>query len=521
MEEQEQRTPFIVAGERVGDYLISKVIGEGGMGLVVLAANVHTQAEAAMKFLLPEVMANAEIKQRFIQEAKAPAKIKHDGIASVTTMGEHKGGLYLVMEFVDGRTLYDEVYKRRRGPLPLLQALRILALVADALHAAHEKGFVHRDIKLENIMLKWQGDWIKILDFGIAKLRDETTAAMTRTGGVMGTSYTMSPEQGRGLSSVDKRTDVYALACVAYALLSGRYPFPPPSTDGQEIGPGDIMAMHIKDVPPHLCQLNPSIPVELGDFLFRCLAKSPNDRPQTMIEFRDEIAEFADPSVALSYANPAHAGVVAASIHDGVEFRSARSASGSRASKSRTPSVHGEVIGKKGEPVRRRGVAFAVAGAVVVSAGIGALVLFGGMRSPPIPKPSASVPVDPPTKSMVRLSTQPPGALAVTADGHELGRTPVDVAGTAGEDLDVKLVLDGYATKVQTVRLKEGRSELTLVLDPNKAHSARPIEKPVVADVPKVLHNSGDSKRTAHKSSTAKMAEPHQKDELPTNLMGQ
>jgi len=511
--EEQINFTLVVAGDKMDGFEIKKILGQGGMGTVVFALNEGTKAKVAIKFLAPDQAGNQKLRDRFAREAQAANIIDHDGFVRVHSTSEFKGVPYMVMEFVEGLTL--DVLVSRLGPLPLARVIKILAPVAAALQKAHERGFVHRDIKMDNIMWRESTDTYKILDFGIAKLLDEDATSHTRTGAIMGTLSTMSPEQARGLRGIDRRSDIYSLGCVAYALFTGgHYPFPVPEKRGLNLGTNDLLLMHCMDPPPDLTQQVDSVPVELAEFLQRCLAKDPNDRPQTMTEFLEALLEFADPHTALTYTNPSRAGVVANSVHDG----KASGALARKSAASQTRSVNGEVLRNQGAPKRRGAGLFVIAGLAALLVGVGGFAIFHNAGTPTPSSPKAAEPAAT-TKGAVRLTTLPPGALAVTADGHELGLTPVDVTGDAGEDLDVKLTLGGFATKVQTVHIKTGRSELAVTLDATPV--ARPVEKPVAAEAPKVSHSSGESKRTGHKSSTVKTTESHQKDELPTNLMGQ
>ena len=499
-------TKFIVPGQMVDGYQIDEILGEGGMGVVALAHHTTTLSKFAIKFVLPELIANPNVKARFLIEAQAPGRIDHEGLAGVFSTGDYKGGPYLVMEYIKGRTLHDEL--KDKGVMSVARTIKIADEVAAALEAAHAKGYVHRDIKPENIMLKTANNMVKVLDFGIAKFFSEG-AGLTKTGGVLGTPYTMSAEQARG-GEIDGRSDIYSLTCVMYRMLSGRFPF-------QHLEYGEVMASHMRDTPPALAALVPSVPVELSEFLFACLAKDPADRPQTMTEFRQVLTQFADPS-AISFP-PGYDGVVNKSIHDPKDARS-------RSRPNKTRSIHGEVMRRSSPKSGKRTLTLIATGAVVVMVAIGTGLATMHKKEGSPPQPVATTPA----RGVVRLVTSPSGALAVTADGRQLGRTPVDVGGATGEDVDVKLTLDGFQAKVETVHVAGGsttvESRLT-ALEP-ASNVARPAEKPAVAvDSEKPSRNS-DPKRLHSKSGSAKTTPTsaaksgaHSKDELPDNMMGQ
>jgi serine/threonine protein kinase len=511
-------TPVSV-GDQVGSYLIDKVLGEGGMGFVALARDPKTLAKVAIKFLKPEAAANAELLERFFREAKAPNVIDHEGVAKTFMMDVHRGLHYLVMEYIDGRTLLDEL--RSHGPFPVARALQILDAAADALGAAHRAGFTHRDIKLENIMLRWRGDRVVILDFGIAKLSEGGNAMRTRSQAVFGTSYTMSPEQCRGAGAVDHRSDIYSLACVAYAILSGRYPFPVnPPAPGEEVGHGDLTVAHMRDEPPHLTDRAPHVPRELGDFLRSCLAKDPAQRPQSMEDFREGVARFRDVSAELVYATPSQAGVVASSIHDQMAGIPNVRGGSSSATAGKTPYGNGEMV-RASSPLRRARttkIILGMVGGALALAAVG-FVLYRTLGKPdappvlpsPLALPASTIPTKPALRT-VRVVTNPPGARVVAADGRDFGTTPTIIEGPPGSSVDVRLTMGGYATKVASVEFNDGAVSFTL--------SPRVPEKPAGASTvaPALTTTSRtrkerDGMRRSHKNPST--------DVVPANPLGE
>jgi serine/threonine-protein kinase len=515
-------TPVAV-GETVGAYTINKILGEGGMGFVALAHDPKTLAKVAIKFLKPEAAAHGELLERFFREAKAPNVIDHEGVAKTFMMDVFRGLHYLVMEFIDGRTLLDEL--RSHGPFPVGRALKILDAAADALGAAHRAGFTHRDIKLENIMLRWRGDRVVILDFGIAKLAEGGSAMRTRSQAVFGTSYTMSPEQCRGAGAVDHRSDIYSLACVAYAILSGRYPFPvnPPSP-GEEIGHGDLTVAHMRDEPPHLTDRARHVPRELGDFLRRCLAKDPGQRPQSMEEFRDGLARFQSVSAELAYASPSQGGVVAASIHDRIVGIPHGQSGQSSATAGKTPFGNGEMVSASPprRPSHRRAttkiVVGAIAGLVIV---VAVAVALQRRTSKPdaaavaTPAPAApSIPAKPAVRT-VRIVTNPPGAHIVAADGRDFGTTPVMVDGPAGTSVDIRLTLDGYITKVATVGFDGGDVSFTLAPNAAEKGPSAPSQDERHATPPSI------AKTRKEKNGSHRTTKTQSSDVIPSNPLAE
>src|SRR6185295_5692058 len=232
-----------LVGVVIGNYQIVRKLGEGGMGVVYLGQHQLLGRRAAIKVLLPELSARPDIVNRFFNEARAVTSISDPGIVQVFDFGYHTdGSAFIVMEFLEGEPLDRRLARLYR--LPVYEAMRLCLQLASSLAAAHAVHIVHRDLKPENIFLVHDGavasgERTKILDFGIAKLSDDDSGRVkTITGALMGTPTYMSPEQCRGLADLDHRSDIYALGCVLFHLITGRAPF-----EGE--GTGDIIAAHI------------------------------------------------------------------------------------------------------------------------------------------------------------------------------------------------------------------------------------------------------------------------------------
>jgi serine/threonine-protein kinase len=258
--------------------------------VVYLGQHALLGRRAAIKVLLPALSARPDIVNRFFNEARAVTTISDPGIVQVFDFGYHTdGSAYIVMEFLEGETLDRRL--TRLGKLPASDALRLCRQVASSLAAAHAQHIIHRDLKPENIFLVHDGEVAsgersKILDFGIAKLSDEHPGKMkTNTGVLMGTPVYMSPEQCRGLAELDHRSDVYALGCVMFHLITGRPPF-----EGE--GMGDIIAAHIREPAPAPSSRAPEIAPNVDALVLRCLAKSPADRYQSMTELATAIGQI-------------------------------------------------------------------------------------------------------------------------------------------------------------------------------------------------------------------------------------
>src|SRR6185436_8908287 len=212
-----------------GKYRIDKLIKTGGMGSVYRGKHVLMDKTVAVKVLRPSLAVDDVVVARFSREAKAASRISHPHAVSVTDFGEAENGVvFLVMEYLDGRTLKDII--RSEGPMALDRAVEIVRQVSGALDAAHLQGVIHRDLKSDNIMLSQTngGDWAKVLDFGIAKIQQPEGARdhdITAANLVIGTPQYMSPEQCSQSGPIDARSVVYSLGIIVYEMLAGRVPF--------------------------------------------------------------------------------------------------------------------------------------------------------------------------------------------------------------------------------------------------------------------------------------------------------
>jgi eukaryotic-like serine/threonine-protein kinase len=276
-----------IIGQTVGNYLVTQKLGEGGMGSVYLAEHPTIGKKVALKILHAEFSSNPEVAERFFTEAKSVNAIGHPNIVDIVDYGVLQTGpagrdrlVYFIMEFLAGKTLSDVV--RSESPLPPERALTIALQVADALAASHKTGIVHRDLKPDNIILIKRGrdpDFVKLLDFGIAKLTgsDGMSSHKTKTGLVLGTPAYMSPEQCEGRATVDHRTDVYALGVVLYEMLVGRVPF-----IGE--GYGEILVQHLTAAPIPPSQYRMMSP-HVEAVVLKALEKRPDMRYPNMDEF--------------------------------------------------------------------------------------------------------------------------------------------------------------------------------------------------------------------------------------------
>ncbi len=279
------------------------------MGTVYSGEHVYIGKKVAVKVLHPQFSKYEDAVKRFLREARAASSINHPNIVDVTDFGPMPdGGVYFVMEALLGTSLEDLI--DQQGALPLHRALNVVNQMALALAAAHESGIVHRDLKPDNIMLiakpgrrdlyrtvskagentvvvekEAEYDFVKILDFGIAKVigPEQSAPSKTLAGAVFGTPEYMSPEAARG-TEVDSRADIYSVGIILYDMICGRPPFEAPAA-------ADVLAMQIRDRPPSPRAVAPQYEITeaVEALIYRCLEKNPDDRYQTMDELREEL----------------------------------------------------------------------------------------------------------------------------------------------------------------------------------------------------------------------------------------
>jgi len=280
---QNQQAESLI-GQTIDHYKVSESIGAGGMGEVYLATDIVAGRKAALKLLPMRFTGDAERLKRFQQEAHAVVALNHPNILTVYEIGEDHAIHYIASELIEGDTLRERL---TRGPLQLSEAVDVAIQVASALAAAHEAGIVHRDIKPENIMLRADG-YVKVLDFGIAKLAESAfaeatadgtepmTLAETNLGSILGTVRYMSPEQACG-RPVDKRTDIWSLGVVLYEMVTGHEPFPGDT-------PREVMTSILEKEPPPLTSYIRQAPPELQQIISKATRKDREERYQSVSE---------------------------------------------------------------------------------------------------------------------------------------------------------------------------------------------------------------------------------------------
>jgi eukaryotic-like serine/threonine-protein kinase len=399
---QEPEGAMARIGTIVDKYTIVRILGRGGMGTVYEARHSRLARRVAIKFLLPDFAANREVLRRFENEAKAAGGLEHPNLAAVTDFGRaDDGSPYLVMEFLEGEDCAKLL--SRQGSLAASRAANIVVQACRGLAVAHKAAIVHRDLKPENLFVTDAGDGsdlIKVLDFGIAKLKVADAGVVTGTGATFGTAYYMSPEQARGAGEVDPRTDVWSMGVVLYEMLSGRKPF---------LGEQFLEVIHqiLSFDPPPLATLRPDLPPKLVAAIDWAMKKDLRERLPSVISLAEALAPFAGARGAAE--SPRAAGAFEATLatpgtHVGVGGPSLG-----------VPSsvVSGEKSGVPATPAASRGslkVALIV-GAVVVLA---AVIIMGVVRRSAEKTPSGGVPPPPAspttTERTASAPTPPPAA---------------------------------------------------------------------------------------------------------------
>jgi serine/threonine protein kinase len=399
----------IPLGTEIGNFRLEELIGEGGFGAVFRARNKLTKTDVAIKFLKTAGL-SPDAVTRFNREAFLSNDIGNPHVVGTHDMGEYNGCPYIIMEYLKGTPLRKEV--ETFGVLPAERVRNIAVQVAEALEAAHSRGIIHRDLKPDNIFLisqSRQADFVKVLDFGLAKLTQELPPDKLKTESrlLMGTPYFMSPEQCRS-AHIDKRSDVYALGVNLFYMLVGRVPF-------EGAGYGDILLGHLSDpVPPLPRTGDRAVPPALIAIVMKSLQKKAEDRYQSMEEMRDAL--------------------IAARL------------------------------------TARGGLGLPMAISLSVLA-LGGVAYWGLHRQPPAPAP-APAPVGPsPNESKTEalesfrafVQVLPPDA-TLTVDGSRRS-VPTVLEGTTGRRFHIEAVRSGYQPKSQEVTIGKEDQRVALKLD--------------------------------------------------------
>jgi len=380
-------TPQILLGR----YEVGRLLGAGGMAEVYEGHDRLLARRVAIKILLSQYAHDPAFLARFRREAQSAASLSHPNIVSVFDTGSEGDTWFIVMEYVDGRTLKDII--RAEGALYWARAAEVAADVAGALAVAHARGIVHRDVKPGNVMLTTEGK-VKVMDFGIA--RATAVPSITQTSAVVGTAQYIAPEQAQGLE-VDGRTDVYALGCCLYEMVTGQVPFSGPT-------PVAIAYRHVREEPTPPRALNPDVPPPLERVCLKAMAKRPEDRYQTAAEMQRDL-ERVRVGEPVTVAGPLPSQQTTQAIGGAGYGEAATSLLGAGGTVAGTRAARYA----EGVPEQRRGslgwVLAAILALVVV--GLAAFFITRAVTSPSTsPSTTVTTPTTPPTSAPT--TTEPP-----------------------------------------------------------------------------------------------------------------
>lgn len=473
-----------------GRYTITKKLGEGGMGAVYLATHNILEKQVALKVLHGEFARKPDLVERFMQEAKSASRIRHENVIDISDFGQTPEGMvFFAMELLKGHDLHDEVARARVGGhlLPWSRTKKIFLQICGALSAAHAKGIVHRDLKPENVYLvEFLGDpdFVKLLDFGIAKLTEgaeEGGRKLTKTGMLFGTPEYMSPEQARG-ENVDHRVDIYAMGCILFQLITNRVPFEADNFMG-------VLSMHLTEPPPSIA---PEVfdqigaPRELAAVIDRALEKNRDARYQTIDDLANAVREVCgDP---IPTGNPTVRAASVKSPSQTTQRRAQTPTSGGAPNATLTPEGTGRVKTQwtgnlqvpevaLDEPKQKSKLPLIIGAVLVLGGGaIAAVVALGGKHADPPPTPAPPVAVTPPPEPVRPTPPTPPPVpevklpdqVKLTIDTTPHGATVIDLATNKPfpgktpittsvpgqkEPRQYQLALKGYQTEVVQIRV--------------------------------------------------------------------
>ncbi len=278
-------TATYIPGARIDHYEIIRMLGHGGMNRVYLAQDILSQQLVVLKFPNDDLIGNVAVFERYKREAEIGTRLNNPHVQRVLNAGEERREEYLVVEYIEGRTLREVLEERAPNLLPVDEAIRITLQICDALAYCHEHGVFHRDIKPENIMVLPDGN-IKIIDFGIALLEGARRVTWRGLSSTVGTPDYMAPEQLRGERGM-AGSDIYAVGVILYEMLCGRTPF-----EGENIF--SIMNQHVSQDPPSILQFNPNLSPALATVVMRAIRRDPQKRYKSMRDMMQDLRHLDD-----------------------------------------------------------------------------------------------------------------------------------------------------------------------------------------------------------------------------------
>jgi serine/threonine protein kinase len=465
-------------------YKVEGIVGEGGMGVVYQCRHKIIDKRVALKILRADLARDTEVTERFLMEAKAASAIQDEHIISISDFGQlPDGAAYFVMEFLEGTPL--ALVAGGGNPMPLGRILRISLQLSEGLAAAHQLGIVHRDLKPDNVFLIQRGketDFVKILDFGIAKVSSNATGRLTQVGSVFGTPHYMSPEQAAG-TPLDHRGDIYSLGVMLYELATGRVPF-----DAENFVGILSQQLYQEPVSPREAAPRANIPAAFESIILKCMAKKPERRYQSMLELREELLDLearlgkADPDADPRVSRTPDPAEVAASV-EGTALSTELSLAGLRPR--RWPMyaaialpvalVSVVLFSRFQAPVMRgRNTTTEVAApatpspsrAAAPSAG-SPLPAAAGSPNPPAAPPAAAAP-----SVQVLLGVAPTAAHVFLGD-RDLGRSPVSIDVPRGDLITVEVRHPGYESQLLQLDGSESRKSVELTSKNKKKKRAK------------------------------------------------
>jgi hypothetical protein len=509
---QGQRYDPLIGQTLDGRYKIERVLGEGGMGIVYKAVHTTLGKPLAIKVLRPEVSKNEEIVQRFRQEAQSASQIGNPHIIDISDFGSlGDGSTYFVMEFLTGKSL---TVAQLEGKFSLARTIHVVRQLAGALGAAHDIGIVHRDLKPDNVQLVERGgqkDFVKVLDFGIAKVGG-STSKLTQAGQVFGTPHYMSPEQCAG-TNVDHRTDIYAVGVMLYEMACSKVPFDADNLMG-------ILTKHLYENPiaPHELAPPVDVPPAFEAVILKCLQKKPEARYQTMAELSADLDAIERGQVPRAVIDKVERATSGPQTLTGVEAR---------------VSIGG---GQQDIAIRKSRAPLFIGAGVGVALVIGVIAATMSKQAPGAPQADAAKPAAPPTAEPAppqpaaaanpppaRPAPEPPKApppdvkvtvssvpenAEVYIDGSLVGNTPFPIVrpGSDKASLKLELRLSGYENRSVVISARSNDVALTLKKVEEKAAAhpapARPAKRS------RTESGSHEERSSSHGGSQTEVLDP-------------
>ncbi len=421
----------VVSGVREGDviagkYRVERVLGVGGMGVVVSARHLQLEETVALKFLLPDALGNADAVARFVREARAAVRIKSEHVARVTDVGTLENGApYMVMEYLEGGDLAG--WLQQRGALPVEQAVEFVLQASVAVADAHALGIIHRDLKPANLFCVRRSDGelsIKVLDFGISKLTgtargSQPTVSVTKTSAMVGSPLYMSPEQMQSSKTVDARADIWALGVVLFELIAGRPPFLSDSLP-------DLVLQIANEPAPSLRAFRADVSVGLEAVILKCIEKDPRQRYSNVGELARALLPFAPSGARGSVDRISRIIHTAGLSTNALAVPASAQAGDTQMLLSGTLQPMGRTVG--GRRARTVAIGAGVAGALALAACVAFVVLHRPTVPAPHEEPKAAANTAPPSTASEASTDQSPNDVAARTATPTATPTPTATA---------------------------------------------------------------------------------------------